>query len=393
MLQLERDPVSRDHDIPVRQIAILLLALPKRTHRALLGQLSPLDKQRVVEKIDALGEVDPMEQYRVLSVMREQLHRETKSVESVESEIQDEILIGRARLAKKRSLSLARSREPVGTSGRPTSASHPSDPRDEASTQSGLQDSAGPMDFLLRMHTNDAARLLHGESPQTIAVVLSSIEPHTAALLLPKMPEHLQAETLSRLARLGEVPPETVQEIAAHLRNRIDADSGRPLQMAPEMLQQLVDQLHHPVQPSEADTWPVSYDLQAERLKRRRHLPKDAASGDHGDQVRSVGPPYATSGDSGDAERVDQFLLETDPKTLCRALGMVTTKQAFLVLCGLPNETAETILGLLPRRTARKVRSDMRRVGQLQLSEIDAAKRQVSQIVMRITAESRSMVA
>src|SRR6056297_3319730 len=84
-----------------RHVAILLECLPERTHKVLLGQLGDQEKRCVSEEWTALHDVDAMERHRVLKRMYEQLHAETQSVERVESEIQDEIQIGRARVAKK----------------------------------------------------------------------------------------------------------------------------------------------------------------------------------------------------------------------------------------------------------------------------------------------------
>jgi flagellar motor switch protein FliG len=93
------------------------------------------------------------------------------------------------------------------------------------------------------------------------------------------------------------------------------------------------------------------------------------------------------------AERVDWYLNQLTPRQLCQALGVGTTKQAFLVLCGLPNETAEQVLALLPRRQARKVRQDMRRMGRLQLCEIDRAKQAIAEIALRLFSETESLAA
>ena len=103
MIQAERLTIdSEGSDVAIRQIAILLHALPERTHRVLLGQLDGDEKSTIAEELNLLGDVDPLEQHRVLKRMHEALQSETSSAEHVESEIQDEIQIGKARVSKKR---------------------------------------------------------------------------------------------------------------------------------------------------------------------------------------------------------------------------------------------------------------------------------------------------
>ena len=107
MVQLERTANSiaampTSTPAKLRQIAILLHSLPSRTHGVLLGQLSSSDQESVQAELDQLGDVDPLEQFRIMKQMREHLTRETKSIDEVESEIHDEIQIGRARVSQTR---------------------------------------------------------------------------------------------------------------------------------------------------------------------------------------------------------------------------------------------------------------------------------------------------
>lgn len=93
------------------------------------------------------------------------------------------------------------------------------------------------------------------------------------------------------------------------------------------------------------------------------------------------------------AQRIDQFLINLPPEDLCYALGVGTTKQAFLVLCGLPNATAEAALKRLPRKEAKQVRNAMRSMNQLQISEIDQAKRAIAEIAIRIAIGHKALAA
>ncbi|MEM6474448.1 MAG: FliG C-terminal domain-containing protein [Planctomycetota bacterium] len=267
---MDHETSRQTHGQNLRQIALLLHSLPERTHRVLVGQLAERERRAVADELMVIGEVDALEQYRVLRRMRSELLAETESVERVESEIHDEIQIGRARV---------KSKSPKSFRAKTTLATK--DPT--ASPDDGLGQTNQAI--RLRVEQTQAAGVLSGPFPKRQGV-------------------NMQADHL---------PPSS-------------ADAGAPVIL--------------------------------------RH-------------------PASTSDEEELAERIDEYLVGLTPQRLCAVLGQASTKQAFLVLCGLPNDVAEAALALLPRKQARQVRSRMRQIGRLQLSEIDQAKRELVAIAMR----------
>lgn len=329
----------------LRQIAILLHSLPERTHRVLLGQLDGDAKQRVADELLALSEVDAMEQYRVLKLMREQLHAETQSIEKVESEIQDEIQIGRARVSKKRSHTIYRSNEPsLGKSGEGnvTIASDAT----VVSQRPGRSDDGYRADQPgVGFHTQSdvvTGQAAMSPTPEVLQSMFAQFHQTQAAGVLPEAVRTHHAAAASTSASNTAANPVTRPHSAFDQPQILPIGSGSGSAVAGTS----------PTRRNEAH-------CSAEQL----------------------------------AEKVDRYLTALPPKDLCRALGMVSTKQAFLVLCGLPNEIAETVLEMLPRRQSRKARSSMRRMGKLHLSDIDAAKRVVAEVAIRMTNQPGSLAA
>ncbi|MCA9138503.1 MAG: hypothetical protein KDB00_17145 [Planctomycetales bacterium] len=349
MIQIEKlNGELEGNSESIRQIAILLYTLPERTHRVLLGQLGSDDKQRVADELAMLEDVDALEQYRVLKLMRDELQAETSSVEKVESEIQDEIQIGRARVSKKRSNSVYRTDESAGETA---------------------------PEMLVGNATVDSA---------TNAPIQESND---------KTPIHSPVNSLG--GNLTDWPQSVPM---SSCQTQADVVTGRgAIQVSPEMMRSMFEQFR---QTQAAGVLPT--------VAMERSMSSDAACSsptpNHVLPIRGTdrfdAPPERVDHmkdaefDAAElAERIDRFLIQLPPRELCRALGLATTKQAFLVLCGLPNEKAEQALELLPRRKSRKVRSDMRRMGQLQLCEIDSAKQVIAQIALRITTRPESFAA
>ncbi len=326
MIQTETSPPPNQLGVAdqsrLRQIAILLHTLPDRTHRALLGQLDQIEKQRVLSELETLGDVDPLEQFRVLKSMRDLLQTETRRVESVESEIQDEIQIGRARVSKKRPSSAYQSSESESPtlrfSDRPTATtpSQLSQSSDSEPATSGNSETA-PESIANQESAQPSVQM----TPEALHQLISQFRQTQAAGALPKLHQSMSSPATS----MNESA-----DVQHHNRLPINgSDYSRPT-------------------------------ISLEEARRRKEREAERR-----------------------AKQIDELLMRIEPTELCGALGSVSTKQAFLVLCGLPNDIAEKLLAMLPRRQSRKVRADMRRMGQLQLADIDAAKREVAAVIIR----------
>ncbi|MCC9600078.1 hypothetical protein LOC67_05855 [Stieleria sp. JC731] len=311
MHDLETD----ERHLATRQIAILLQALPARTHRVLVGQLSQDDKLEINQRLKQLGQSDPLEQYRVMKLLREELQAGTNDAERVESEIQDEIQIGRARVSRKRR----------------TGSSYLSPEIKSKSAESA--ETPPPV-------TNRIANTAK-QNPSTDSDATTDEPVYQVSSI--RFSDFYQSQAVGVMPASG-LFGQTNQESPEQRSERSSSDYQ---------------------------------DLRPPRLRRSTATT---------DSDQSIGEDELL-------REIDKFLQQLPPRELCRALAMVTTRQAFLVLCGLPNEKAEAVLALLPRRKAKKVRSDMRSIGPLQLSDIDDAKRVLAEIAIEQQKDDLSVAA
>ncbi|TWU02623.1 FliG C-terminal domain-containing protein [Stieleria varia] len=417
---------TQDSESAIRRIAILLHSLPEHTHESLLERLSDAIRDRILSMLATLDDVDPMEQFRVLNQLREDFGDEADGFGDVESEIQDEISLGASRYRKVN----RKSYDPLRAyQFEPTAESN-----DGISNQNDGQADDSPLAFLAGYANNQLAKLLLDEHPQTISVVLASISPQQAAGVLSELPGSLQTETLSRIGRLSEVAKETLDEISQQLRLRLGVDAETPFAIGRQTLQAIMDALPSDALASNSlrtNTLPLGEEASstvraarmapdhslasqnpvlsvyrgtadsetatrrhpasgygAESFQERSSQYRSPASDadDYDDPARTSDTRANNSGneiDSMPIERIDAMLLHLPVSHLCKSLGLVSTRHAFLTLCGLPNEAAERALAQLPRRQAKKVRQGMRHLGDLRLNEIDEAKRAVALVARR----------
>jgi flagellar motor switch protein FliG len=349
--------------------------------------------------------VDPLEQQRAIEAFKVMLHREP----AIEPASRDE----------GDSLQLQSESRIVKNSFTSVPVTPPSAAKYDESTEKPSNTSS-PLEFLSDVDRSTLARLLTGEHPQTIALVLASIAPDQAAGVLPRLDARLQQETMSRIGRLGEIPETAIAEVAVHFRSRLDQQNAED---RPTLGRRALDAILAAMPKDEArpdanrrgdpsdrertprgfpssedpaidlsnrlkvaaETWPSSDPAETEG--------PDDASEFSADPVgpRSQSPAVSTSPGSVDdrvesasssafqsTDAIHRHLIGLSPAELCQALGKVSTRDAILALCGLPVEIVEAALAVLPRAQAKSVRSKMNSLGSLNLREIDIAKEQVA---------------
>lgn len=86
---------------------------------------------------------------------------------------------------------------------------------------------AGPdsaaFDVLQRADPQQLARFIHSEHPQTVAIVLSHVNPTQAASLLSSLPSKLRSDIAMRMATLDRISPEVVHRIASVIGHKMKA--------------------------------------------------------------------------------------------------------------------------------------------------------------------------
>ena len=80
-----------------------------------------------------------------------------------------------------------------------------------------------PFDFARKADPQQVLNFIQGEHPQTIALVLSYLEPEQAGQILSELEENVQADIASRIATMDSTPPDIIAEIEQVLEKNISS--------------------------------------------------------------------------------------------------------------------------------------------------------------------------
>ncbi|HTS31735.1 MAG TPA: flagellar motor switch protein FliG [Bryobacteraceae bacterium] len=216
---------------------------------------------------------------------------------------------------------------------------------------------AASFDAIQKADPQQLAKFIHNEHPQTIALVLSHLNPSQAAALLTSLPANLRSDVSLRMASLDQISPEVILKIAGVIGQKLMAlgefsrESYGGVRAVAEMLNRLDSGSSHE----------ILDDIQkqdANLVETIRHL-------------------MFTFED----------LLLIDPVGLKEVLGKVDRKVLTVALKGTSEQLRNQVLSCMSQRGADMLREDMEALGPIKIKEVQAAQQQIISLVRKLEAE------
>jgi flagellar motor switch protein FliG len=382
VLSEQGNTVKDSHD-QLRKAALLIRSVDGDTAAALLAQLSPEEAVAVREAMRSLGPIDSDEQASLLDELRLSSSSATKRLDhGVELSLSGVMHGDGDQAAANVATSV-----PAATTG------------------------IKRFEFLENAPIRNLVPYLTREHAQTVAVVLSHLEPSRAAAVLAELPQKRQADVLERLSTLGEADAETVRvlehELAAWMKLRADCSGSRArckdavasiLSAADTKTRErivtnlksqsaaLAEQLL-PKQTAQDTTasrrvaaeprtakptpGPDTYQVVSQRILAPCPLPR---------ALRPAPPLKSIAFDD---------LICLDNRALARLLQTADPNVLALALAGSREDLVDRICDQMPKRMAKTFRRELRKLGPTRLSDVEAAQRVVAELASRQMAERR----
>jgi len=221
---------------------------------------------------------------------------------------------------------------------------------------------ANPFAPLERLEPEQLAGLLGDEHAQTIAIVLSRIDPRKAGQVLAKLTQSLAADVARCMVGSGQSTPDAVlQSIGRVLAERAQEMAGEGSLATPRGRVALV----------------------AKVLSATSRGTREAALG----SVREHDP------DAGQELREMMFLFEDlrrlKPEDLRKVMSAVDTQTVALATKTASDELRECMFGAISKRAAQTIREEQGLLGPRPLSEVENAQQAIVDTVTRLAAEGQ----
>ncbi len=312
-------------NVGVRKAAILVACLDRAAADAVLEQLGPEQAQRVRQAVVVLEEIPDNEQRRVVDEffrLGPQSTRQRSSGVELGGRLVREIGYEHA----------------ASTAGK--------------SAVSGLRST--PFVRLREAEEEKLARLLAGERPQTIALVLSHLSARQAGGVLARLQPNLQTEVVRRLVDLEETDPAILEEVEQALESRL----SRQVPMQRRRV---------------AGLQAVGGILEASESEVRLQILDNLAAHDR-TLAQRLSPPPMEFDD----------LADLDDATLAQVFRAAQPQWIMPALLGAPPEISDRLLNFLPRKQAESIRRKLEQPGPIRLSDVETARQKIAEIAVRI---------
>lgn len=207
------------------------------------------------------------------------------------------------------------------------------------------------------------SNFLISEHPQTVAVILSHLEPEKKGEVLKRLPEALQSEVVLRMANLDQVAPELIAEIDAVLKrelssmNTVEQAALGGVQPVAEMLNVMDKNTEGAIMSKIEEKDP----LLAEEIRKLMFVFED--------------------------------IVKIDDRGIQTLLKEVPNDKLLLALKTANEEIKNKVLKNISARAAEMLRDDLANMGPSRLSDVESAQQDIVNVARRLEAEGKIMIA
>ncbi|HEX5430444.1 MAG TPA: flagellar motor switch protein FliG [Bryobacteraceae bacterium] len=212
-------------------------------------------------------------------------------------------------------------------------------------------------DALRKTDPQQLAKFIHSEHPQTIALILSHLNPSQAAGLLFSLPAEMRADVALRMASLDQISPEIISKIATVIGSKLKAlgELSREAYGGVHAVAEMFNRLDSNTSKEILETIEQENPSLVETI---RHL-----------------------------MFVFEDLLLLDVNAIKEVLAKVDRKILTIALKGTSDQMKNHMLQAMSQRGAEMLREDMDALGPVKIKEVEAAQQQIIAVVRQLETD------
>ena len=220
-----------------------------------------------------------------------------------------------------------------------------------------------PFDFIRRTDPAHLLNFIQGEHPQTIALILSYLEPANAAQVLGGLEHEVQADVAKRIAEMERTLPETLREVERVLEKNLSTISSEDYAIAGgiDSIVEIMGMVDRSTEKSILEALEEEDPELAEEIKKRMLVFEDIVLLNDRD--------------------IQKVLRETDSPELAKALK------------GVEAEVQDKVYRNMSKRAATLLKEDMDYMGPVRLKDVEEAQQKIVSIIRKLEEQGEVVVA
>ena len=220
-----------------------------------------------------------------------------------------------------------------------------------------------PFDFVRRQDPAHLLNFIQNEHPQTMALILSYLDPNKSALILASLPHQIQADVARRIAKMDRTSPEVLREVERVLERKLSTLSNEDYTSAGgvDTIVEVLNNVDRGTEKSIIEALEEEDPELAEEIKKKMFVFEDIVLLDD--------------------KAIQKTLRELDNQDLAKALKAVDT------------EVQEKIFRNMSKRAAALLREDMEFMGPIRLKDVEEAQQKIVNIIRKLEEDGEIIVA
>ncbi len=211
-----------------------------------------------------------------------------------------------------------------------------------------------PFDFARKAPPSQLLNYLQGEHPQTIALVLSYLDPEQAGQILSELEEDVQADIARRIATMESTPPDIIEEIEMVLEKNISTSLSETYTQTGGIsaVVQVLNEVDRSTERTILDTLEIQEPELAEDIKKRMFVFDDIVILDN----RAI-------------QRIIREVENDDLKLALRVAG---------------DEVKDVIFNNMSERMSETIKEEMEYMGPVRLRDVEEAQSRIVSTIRRL---------
>ncbi|EMY70338.1 flagellar motor switch protein FliG [Leptospira vanthielii] len=220
-----------------------------------------------------------------------------------------------------------------------------------------------PFDFIRRTDPAHLLNFIQGEHPQTIALILSYLDPQKASNILSNLPHQIQAEVAKRIATMDRVSPDVLREVERVLERKLSTLASEDYTFARgiDSVVEILNLVDRGTEKTIIEALEEEDPELAEEIKKRMFVFEDIVLLDD--------------------RAIQKVMREVDNTDLAKALKSVDS------------EVQDKIFKNMSKRAANLLREDMDFMGPVRLKDVEDAQQKIVNIIRKLEEAGEIVVA
>ncbi|MEK4606091.1 flagellar motor switch protein FliG [Geobacillus sp. FSL W8-1251] len=220
-----------------------------------------------------------------------------------------------------------------------------------------------PFDFARKADPMQLLNFIQHEHPQTIALILSYLDPAQAGQILSALPQEMQADVARRIALMDSTSPEIISEIEQILERRLSATVMQDYTQTGgiEAVVEVLNQVDRSTERTILEVLEIQDPELAEEIKKRMFVFEDIVTLDN--------------------RAIQRVIREVDNNDLMLALKVAS------------DEVKEIVFRNMSTRMAETFKEEMEYMGPVRLRDVEEAQSRIVAIIRRLEEAGEIVIA